>query len=61
MKTKIVKQQCSCCGHTFDLMYHENGTYTYLDDPCECEAEFFPLGLSLSEWLGKLKGGKYEG
>ena len=41
-------------------MYWENGTYTYLDDPCECKTDFSPLGSSLSEWLEKLKGGKYE-
>lgn len=60
MRSKQVKQRCNCCGHEFSLMYWENGTYTYLDDPCECETDFSPLGISLSEWLEKLKGGKYE-
>lgn len=51
MKCKQVEQQCSCCGQRFSLIYWEDGKYTYLDDPCNCEAEFFPLGLSLSEWM----------
>ena len=56
-KSKIVEQQCSCCGCRFSLMYHSDGKYTYLDDPCECEAEFIPLGLSISEWLEHINGG----
>lgn len=48
---KRVTQECTVCGHQFDLMYHSNGTYTYVDEPCECEAEFIPLGPSLAEWL----------
>lgn len=52
---KQVEQQCSCCGHRFSLMYWPNGTYTYLDDPCDCEADFFPLGPSLSEWLEQIR------
>lgn len=48
---KRVTQECTVCGHQFDLMYHSNGTYTYMDEPCECEAEFIPLGPSLAEWL----------
>lgn len=50
---KQVKQECSCCGHQFDLMYWANGSYTYLDDPCDCEAEFHPVEGSptISEWL----------
>ena len=54
MNCKRVEQQCSCCGHRFFLMYWADGTYTYLDDPCECEAEFFPHGPSLSEWMEKI-------
>ena len=50
---KTVEQECSVCGHRFSLQYHSNGTYTYLDEPCECEADFFPLGPSLSEWLAE--------
>lgn len=52
---KQVMQQCSACGHQFALMYWEDGTYTYLDDPCECHAEFIPLGPSISEWIEQLK------
>jgi hypothetical protein len=54
MKHKIVEQQCYDCGHRFALMYHEDGSYTYLDDPCECKAEFFSLGPSLTEWLTRI-------
>ena len=57
---KIVEQQCSCCSHRFSLMYHLNGTYTYLDDPCDCEAEFYPLGPSISEWLEEMKNQSAE-
>lgn len=55
-KQKIVEQQCTSCGRIFALMYHSNGKYTYLDDPCECEAEFIPLGPSIYEWIEQLKG-----
>lgn len=54
MKHKIVKQECECCGHKFSLMYHEDGTYTYLDTPCECEADFYPFGPSITEWLERI-------
>lgn len=57
MKHKIVEQQCSVCGHTFSLQYHSDGTYTYLSGPCDCEAEFHPLGPSLSEWLEQIRAG----
>ena len=51
MPCKQVEQQCLCCGHRFWLMYWADGTYTYLDDPCDCEADYFPLGPSISEWI----------
>ena len=54
-KCKLVEQQCSACGQRFMLAYWEDGTYTYLDDSCSCQAEFFPLGPSLSEWIEQLK------
>lgn len=54
-KCKQVVQQCSVCGHQFSLMYWEDGTYTYLDDPCDCHAEFIPLGPSISEWIEEMK------
>ena len=56
-KHKQVEQQCSACGHRFFLMYWEDGTYTYLDDPCECHADYFSLGPSISEWLQEIKEG----
>lgn len=52
---KQVAQQCSACGNQFSLMYWEDGTYTYLDDPCDCHAEFIPLGPSISEWIEEIK------
>lgn len=54
---KQVEQQCSCCGERFSLLYWPDGTYTYLDDPCECQAEFFPLGPSILEWMEQLASG----
>ena len=55
MKRKIVKQECWECGHTFSLIYYEDGTYTYLDAPCGCKADFFPLdGPSITEWLERI-------
>lgn len=54
-KHKRVTQECTVCGHQFDLMYHSDGTYTYLDEPCECEAEFIPYGPSIAEWLEQIK------
>ena len=54
-KCKQVEQECSCCGHRFWVVYWEDGTYTYLDDPCECEGEFVPLGPSISEWLEQIR------
>ena len=55
MKNKIVAQECWECGHVFSLMYHEDGTYTYLDNSCECRQDFFPLnGPSITEWLERI-------
>ena len=55
MKHKIVKQECWNCGRTFSIVYHEDGTYTYLDDPCECEQDFFPWdGPSITEWIERI-------
>lgn len=56
---KIVTQECHFCGKRFDLMYWANGTYTYLEEPCECEAEFSPVDgkPTLMEWLEQIKNG----
>ncbi len=57
MKTpcKQVEQQCANCGERFWLMYWADGTYTYMSDPCDCDADFFPLGPSISEWIAGLE------
>lgn len=54
---KIVRQQCNECGCEFDLVYWSDGTYTYLDDTCDCESNFSPVDgqPSLSEWLEQIK------
>ena len=64
VNNKRVTQECTCCGKRFDLMYWANGTYTYLDDPCDCEAEFEPADgqPSLREWLEQIgKDGNKNG
>ena len=52
-------QECSECGKRFLLLYWDDGSYEYLEEPCECEASFRPTDgeLSISEWLEKIKGG----
>ena len=56
-KHKIVEQECSCCGERFWLQYWADGTYTYVGDPCDCEAEFYPIAGSptILEWLKMIK------
>lgn len=49
---KIVEQECTACGKTFNLQYKADGLYSYLGKPCECEAPFVPVtGPSLAQWL----------
>lgn len=54
MWTFEAKQLCSGCGAEFSLMYYrDNGSYSYISDPCECEDSFTPSqGVpSLSQWM----------
>lgn len=55
---KQVEQQCNKCGKTFWVEYFSDGTYMYLDDPCECESGFSPVpgSPSIGEWLEMIKG-----
>ncbi|MBQ6403317.1 MAG: hypothetical protein IJI27_05375 [Oscillospiraceae bacterium] len=55
--TRLVKQECDCCGKVFTVRYHSNGTYDYVDEPCDCEANFSPVDgePSISQWLEALK------
>lgn len=56
MKSKIVMQECTCCGQKFPIKYYENGTYEYICETCECEGDFEPVDgePSISEWLETL-------
>lgn len=58
MENKIIvsylaKQVCSECGKEFTLRYNSDGTYDYVDNACDCVAEFSPAdGVpSFNEWL----------
>lgn len=57
MKSKIVMQECICCGQRFPIKYYENGTYEYICETCECEGVFEPVDgePSISEWVETLK------
>lgn len=52
-------QECSECGKQFTLLYLDDGSYEYLEEPCECDASFHPVDgeLSISEWLETIKKG----
>lgn len=52
-----VEQECDSCGHKFTVNYRADGTYAYVNDPCDCEADFHPAeGLpSIREWLEALQ------
>lgn len=54
---KTVEQECHGCGKHFYLRYCSDGTYEYIGEVCDCEADFSPVGegLSISEWIGYLK------
>lgn len=49
----IVEQECNCCGTTFRVQYYANGSYIYIDEPCNCECDFSPVdgAPSISEWI----------
>lgn len=53
----IFEQQCNGCGNIFKVQYLNNGSYNYIDEPCECEDTFSPLSAtpSISEWLNLKK------
>jgi len=53
----IFMQECNSCGKRFRLKYEANGSYRYVDDPCECEDAFSPTNCSpsISQWLESLK------
>lgn len=57
MKNIIVMQECTNCGKMFPLRYFEDGTFEYVSDTCDCEADFEPVNgkPSISEWLESLK------
>ena len=45
-------QECDNCHIQFRIMYYVDGTYNYIDEPCECESEFHPVdGPSLTQWM----------
>lgn len=57
MKSKVVMQECTCCGQRFYVKYYENGTIEYTYKTCECESDFEPIDgePSISEWIKTLK------
>ena len=56
MKSKIVMQECTCCGKIFSVRYLENGNIEYTDEPCECESDFELISgePSINEWMETL-------
>ena len=54
---KIVEQVCEGCGSHFSLKYCADGTYEYIGDVCDCEADFHPVDgePSMYEWIETLK------
>lgn len=49
----IVLQECNQCGAIFSVQYNRDGSYTYYDEPCDCDSDFSPVNgeLSISEWI----------
>lgn len=37
-----VLQKCENCGAAFFVEYFPSGVYAYMNDVCECEAEYHP-------------------
>jgi hypothetical protein len=55
MKTKIVKQRCNECGRQFNIEYHSDGSYYYIENTCDCESDFSPVdGPSIFQWLEEI-------
>lgn len=54
---KTVEQICEGCGKHFYLEYCSDGTYSYIGEVCECDAEFHPVDgeISISEWMETLQ------
>ena len=49
-----VMQECENCGALFYIEYSTNRSYEYMNDVCECEAEFHPYNSNeptLSEFV----------
>ena len=43
MEDNIFEQECNGCGAKFRIQYQDNGSYKYIDEPCECESDFSPV------------------
>lgn len=55
-----VLQRCNVCRALFCIMYDSRGTYEYMTDVCDCEAEFSLYDdneMSLSEFMNWFKEG----
>lgn len=61
MRSYIATQECCSCGERFKVKYYENGRYEYIEEPCECEGDFMPVGVepSISEWLESIDDGRW--
>lgn len=53
----IALQRCNQCGATFLVQYNRDGSYTYYDEPCDCDSDFSPVNgeLSISEWIKRVE------
>lgn len=56
LREDVFEQECFECGQRFRVRYleeGESGRYEYVDEPCECQAPFGPVGdaLALSQWM----------
>lgn len=40
---RVVEHICNCCGKHFYLKYCSDGTYEYVGEVCDCEADFHPV------------------
>lgn len=54
---RVVEQICNCCGKHFYLKYCSDGTYEYIGEICNCEADFNPVEgePTISEWMKTLQ------
>ena len=53
---RIVTMECEKCGEEFRVRYLHDGSYEYVEFPCDCDAEYHPINgePSISEWLESL-------